>query len=211
MAKTMIASEHPLMTDGQLDVLVDKFRAAARKHRAEFTSEATQQVLGLENLGMELLAPFRARFEAISRFIVRKVKVDRSRTPQQALDATGRKQYITRSVVDAMPRTKTEGIEEVDFYLFRPRPEAIVNGVISCKALEAEFAFNSLKPDPIAQAAFNEQNPEFAHTQPNGTQWRDKDNKFCFAAFFRIGGAPCVNVNRDGSGWDDGWVFGGVR
>ena len=68
MAKTMIASG---MTDGQIDNVVNKLRDALRKHRDEFGADPAQQVIGRENLGMELLAPFRALVEAESEFIVR--------------------------------------------------------------------------------------------------------------------------------------------
>src|SRR3990167_4179491 len=103
MAKTVIASQQS-MTDGQFENLVDKFRAAVRKHRGEFDSDAVQQVLGVENLGMKLLEPFRKLMEVVSKIIVCHVKVDRKLTPQQALDATGRKQYVDPDVVAGMPR-----------------------------------------------------------------------------------------------------------
>src|SRR3989338_9632342 len=99
MAETMTASVPATITDGQIDNTVAKLRDALRKHRTEFDSEITQKVLGVENLGMEILAPFRARVEALSSLITRRVKVDRARTPQQALDATGRRQYIDNNVV----------------------------------------------------------------------------------------------------------------
>ena len=62
MAETMTASE---MTDGQIENAVDKLRAAMRKHRSEISSGIAQQVLGVENLGMEMFTPFRKRAEAM--------------------------------------------------------------------------------------------------------------------------------------------------
>jgi len=66
-----------------------------RKHRSEFGSEAAQQVLGLENLGMQLLAPFRVLVEANGSMIIRHVKVNRTRSPQEVLNATGRTTHAT--------------------------------------------------------------------------------------------------------------------
>ena len=209
MAKTMIAAQ---MTEGQIENVVAKLRDALRKHATEFASRVVQQVLGVENLGMELLAPFRVRVEAFSNLIIRRVKVDRARTPQQALDATGRRQYITREVVDAMPRGNSLIVEEVEVTFFKPRPEAYKDGLISDDRLKAEFDFHGLKPvDPYALAAVNEADPSFADTHPNGTHWKDKDGKWCFAAFGRWGVGPGVSVRRCDDVWDDDWVFGGVR
>lgn len=74
MAKTMTASKP--MTDGQIENVVSKLRDALRKHRTDFGLEPVQRVLGIENLGMELLTPFRTRVEAISKLIARRVKVE---------------------------------------------------------------------------------------------------------------------------------------
>lgn len=211
MAQTMIASaaQRPSITDGQIENVVDKFRAALRKHRSEFPRDIVQNVVELENTGMECLAPFRARVEAQSDLIIRHVLVNRARAPQEMLDATGRRQYKDQSVVDAMPRGKGE---EVDFYFFKPRPEAYKNGVMSDEALEKELKFHGLVSDPYAQAAVNEADPAFADTHHNGTHWKGApDGKWHFAAFDRWGGERDVFVLRGGDGWGGHWWFGGVR
>ena len=77
------------MTDGKIENAVNKLRDAMRKHRSSITSDVAQQVLGVENLGMMMFTPFRERAEVVSNLIIRKVKVNRSRSPQEALDATG--------------------------------------------------------------------------------------------------------------------------
>ena len=64
--------------------------------------------------------------------IARKVKVNRNRTPQESLDATGRAQYTDRKVVNAMP--KGEG-EEVEVVFFKPDLSRH-NGFISDDDLE---------------------------------------------------------------------------
>ena len=148
----------------------------------------------------------------ITLITIRTVAVDRSRTPQQALNATGRKQYTDRKVVDSMPRTKTEGIEEAEVFFFKPRPKSYENGLISDDRLEAEFDFVSLEAaDPYAQAAVNEADPAFADTHPNGTHWKDANGKWCFASFFRWLDEPRVHVYRRDLDWYDCWWFAGVR
>ena len=207
MAKIMIASQQ--MTDGQIENVVAKLRDALRKHRGELGSEPVQQVLGVENLGMELLAPFRKRVEAMTNIIVRHVTVNRAQTPQAMLDATGRRQYTDRKVVDAMPRS--EG-EEVDVYFFKPRPEAYRDGIISDDRLEAEYEFHGLVPaDPFTLGAVNQADPAFADKHRNVTHWKDANGKWCYIAFYRWGDGPGVSVGQYDSGWSGRWVFAGVR
>ncbi len=152
-----------------------------RKHRAEIAKDTAQQVLGTENLGMRMFTIFRGLAEAVSAFIVRLVPVNRDRTPQEMLDATGRKQYTDRKVVDAMPRGEGKMAEVV---FFKPRPEAFTDGVITDEALEKEYVFVGLVPaDPYSLASVNEADAEFADEHPNATHWKDAAGKWCFVAF----------------------------
>lgn len=202
MAKTMTASMQP-MTDGQIDNLVDKFRAAVRKHRNEFRSETVQQVLGVENLGMELLAPFRKRVEATSNLIVRHVSVNRNRIPQETLNATGRKQYVDGAVLNVMPQG-----EDTDMGVFFFNLGRFVSG----EELEKEYDLRGLKPaDPYAVAAVNEADPVFADEYPNATHWKDADGKWCYAAFRRWDDKRLVVVDRRDDDWDGHWWFAGFR
>src|SRR3989344_6231301 len=114
MAKTMTPSP---MTAKQVERAVELFRAQLRKHRTELPSEVVQQVFGQSELVGEWFEVLRRRVEMVDNLITRRVKVNRLLTPQQALDATGRKQYTNRKVVDNMP--KGEG-EEVELVLFKP-------------------------------------------------------------------------------------------
>lgn len=200
MAKTMSASK--LITNGQIENLVDKFRAAMRKRRSEITAQAAQQILGVENLGMEIYEVIRKRVEAISDLIVRRVTVDRSQSPQQVLDATGRAQYTDKDVMATMPGGEGAEIEVFFFNLGR---------YISDADLEREYDLRNLKPDPYAQAAVNEADPAFADEYPNGTHWKDANGKWCFAAFSRWDGKRDVDVYRSDDVWDDSWWFAGVR
>ena len=89
-------------------------------------------------------------------------------------------------------------VEEAEVFFFKPRPQAYdKNGLISDDRLEAEYDFHDFKPaDPYAQAAVNEADPNFANDHPNGTHWKDKDGKWCFASFFRWLDEPRVHVYR---------------
>lgn len=202
MAKTVTAS----MTDGQIDNLVDKLRAAARKHRSEFGSDEAQQVLGVENLGMELLAPFRRRVEMISGMIVRRVRVDRTRTPQQALDATGRKQYTDHDVVANMPG-RGSGFEEVDVCFFPLRRLA------NDEEVEEACKLHGLArlADPYAVAQVNTDDPEFADKHPNATHWKDANGKWRYFACDRWRGERGVLVNRSAYDWGVSWWFACLR
>jgi len=201
----MIATE---MTDRQIENAVNKLRDAMLKHRSEITSDVAQQVLGVENLGMMMFTPFRKHAELFSNLIFRTAKVNRSRTPQEALDATGRVQYTDRTVVNAMP--KGEG-DEVEVVFFKPDLSER-SGLISDGDLAKEFELLGLKPvDPISLAAVNEADPAFAEENPHGTHWKDAEDRWCYAVFSRWSDESEVCVNRTIGGWHDGWWFAGVR
>jgi len=207
MAETMIASD---MTDGQIDDLANKLRDAARKHRNEVSKDVAQQVLGADNLGMRLFVIFRQLAEAISNMIVRHVKVDRTKTPEQILEATGRRQYVDANVVKNMPKgDENEG----DIYFFKPSAETYdENGLISDDNLEKEFELRGLKPvDPYKLSQFNADGPAFADEKPHGTHWKNADGQWCFAAFYRWRGRRCVDVFESGSDWGAFWWFAGLR
>ena len=205
MTQIMTATK---MTDGQIENAVNKLRDAMRKHRSSITSDVAQQVLGVENLGMMMFTPFRVRAEAVSSLIVRKAKVNRSRSQQEALDATGRAQYTDRTVVDSMP--KGEG-DEVEVVFFKP-DLSDKNGFITDDDLEKEFSLRGLKPaDPLSVAAVNEADPAFADEKPHGTHWKDTEGNWCCAAFSRWRGERGVRVNHYDYDWYDHWWFAGVR
>lgn len=140
--------------------------------------------------------------------IIRKVTVNRTRPPQETLNATGRKQYIDHIVVDAMPRGEGEEVEVVFFKLDLSKR----NGFISDNDLEKEYELRGLKPaDAYSLAAFNEADPAFADTHPNATHWKDASGSWCYAAFDRWNDERIVDVYRDGGDWSDRWWFAGLR
>lgn len=198
------------MTDGQIDKAVELYRAMLRKHRSELGSEPVQQVLGQPEFVGEMVGLLCKRAEAVSNLIVRRVKVDRTNTPQQVLDATGRRQYVDADVVKSMP--KGEG-DEGNVFFFKPRPEAYdESGSISDDNLEGEFEFHGLKPcDPYKLAQVNTDDPAFADKRPNATHWKDANGKWCYTAFSCWYVERGVSVRRGGSGWVDSWWFAGLR
>ena len=114
------------------------------------------------------------------KIIVRVVTVDRTRTPEAALTATGRRQYVTKEVVAAMPNSKDKTKKVTFFHVGR---------TISDEELEKEFTKHNLTPvDPFTLAAINEADPTFADKYPNGTQWKDVIGKVCKAVFSGWGG-----------------------
>ena len=207
MTQIMIASG---MTDGQIETAVEQFRAAMRKHRGEVQKDAAQQALGVDNFGMRMFVVFRELAEAMSNLIVRHMKADRMRIPQQVLDATGRRQYTTQSVVDTMPRGEEE---EGDVVFFKPRPQAYNrNGWISDDNLEKEFEFHGLKPcDPYKLSKVNADDPAFADERPNATHWKDADGNWYYSAFDRWRRERHVRVYRLGHDWYVRWWFAGLR
>lgn len=206
MVETMNPSRSA--TAAQIGKICDLLTAKLRQ--ADLPSEPTQQIIETqgEALAVELVTVVRRRVEVISNLITRRVKVDRSRTPQQALDATGRKQYTNRSVVDSMPRSRTVEVEVFFFKLDLSQS----GGYISDADLEKEYDSRGYKPaDPYSLAAVNEADPTFADTHPNATHWQDKNGNWCLAAFDLWNGERGVYVHRSGDGWSVSWWFAGFR
>lgn len=204
MAKTMTAPQQKTMTDGQIDDLVNKLRDAARKHRDELGSEDVQAALGTDNLGMVLFAPFRKLVETMSTMFTRLVRdINRNQTPQEAINATGRKQYTSQSVVDAMPRGEGENVELKFFELdYDPTPAE----------LDAEYESRNLKADPFALCKHMEDDPAFADDRPVACQWDlDENGAACYAAFDRWSDERLVSVSRYGDRWFRSGRFAGVR
>lgn len=201
MAQIMTPSAEPL-TPGQIAKISEVLAAALRK--SELSKDPVQKVIEEQGdqLVAEMVAVLRRRVEAISGIIVRRVVVNRTRTPQEAIGATRRKQYTTDSVVETMPRGEGEDAEVHFFNLGRYVTDA---------ELDKEYELRGLKPaDPYSLAAVNEVDTAFADERLNGTHWKDAKGKWCFAAFNRWHGERGVVVDR-GDGWDGDWWFAGLR
>jgi hypothetical protein len=207
---TMTPSKTEPLSEGQIAKVTSLVAAKLRK--SSLPLKQSQEVL--EQQGAEMAnnfyADFRKRVEARSDMIVRRARVNRNRTPREAVAATGRNKYVNDTVVDSMP--VGEG-EEIDVYFFKPKADEYTRpGWMSDDDLAKAFERRDLEPDPRALLAVNEEFPEFADEHPNGTHWKDGDDKWCFATCDRWGSGRGVDVGRSGGDdWSDGWLFGGVR
>lgn len=209
MVSTMTPSDKS-MTAGQIDKATANYRAMLEKHAPTFEATAVQTVLGMTELAGEMFDHFRKRVEMLMNIISRLVTVDRTRTPQQVLDATGRKQYVDRDVVDTMPCG--EGVEAEVFFFKPEASEYTKAGWMSDNDLEKAFDRRGFKPaDAYSLAAVNEADPAFADEHPNGTHWKNDKGQWCFAAFLRWHDGRRVLVRRRGHVWHDRWWFAGVR
>jgi hypothetical protein len=206
---TQIMTPSKTTTDGQIDKAVSNYRALLEKHAKEFGAEAVQVVLGQSEFADAQFAVFRRHVEVISNLIiVSAVVVDCGRSPQQALEVTGRVQYTDRKVVENMPKAPAV-LAEIVFF----KPDLSKrNGCISDDDLEKEYALRGLEPvDPISLTALNEVTPAFADETPHGTHWKDAYGNWCFAAFDHRYGKRYVYVDCNDNDWDGDWWFAGVR
>ena len=208
MAEIMTASANTsvkTITDNQIDEITNRFRDALRKQRNEMPSEIVQSVLGIDNLGVRLLAPFRAFLRTQSNLLVCRVMVA-ERPFEAALEATGRKLYINRLVLERMPLVR-KGETEVFFFKLK-----LNGGSITDDMLEKEYELRELKPaNPYAQAAVNEAQPNFAHEHPNFTHWKDPKKGWCHVTFDQWNSSPDVVVGRSEEDLYDHLWFAGER
>jgi hypothetical protein len=201
MAQARTQSDY--ISSGQIGQIQD--RLAGRLRDSELPLDGVQEVLAAPGNAVidEMVAVLRKRVEANSNLVVRRVKVNRKRSPKAALQATARNLYLNDSVVSAMPRGEGEEVEVVFFKVGR---------YLSDDELEKEYELRGLtSADPYSLAAVNEADPAFADDRLNGTHWKDSSRKWCCAVFDRWDDERSVHVYRYGGGWDDGWWFAGLR
>lgn len=198
----------PSITAGQIGKIQEILGAGLRK--SGLPSEPVQRVIETQgdSLVAELVSTVRKHVEAVNNMIVRHVKANRTRSPREVLEATGRKQYVDNDVIKAMPKGDED---EGDVYFFKPDLSAR-RGHISDDDLEKEFESRGFKPaDPYKLAEVNADDPSFADTHPNATHWQDENGKWCYAACLRWFDERYVYVNRDAYDWYDYWWFAGLR
>lgn len=202
MVDTITPSEKTI-TEGEIGKINELVAAKLRK--SNLPSNLVYEILKTKGgeLADNLVADLQRMVDAISDLIIRRVPVNRSRAPKEALKATGRNQYVDDSVVANMPRGEGDEEEVVFFKLGR---------WISDDDLEKEYGLRSLVPvDPYSLAAVNEADPAFADEHPNATHWKDSSGKWCYAAFGRWYGERSVHVRRRDDGWNDDRWFAGRR
>ncbi len=209
MAKTIIPSEKKKrkeISDGQISRIANSLETKLKKHRSEFESDAAQRASGDEVLSADLLEVVRKHINGFSHTITRCVSVNRNQSPQEVLDATGRKQFIDKDVIKTM--TKGEG-ENTEVVFFRLRHIMRIND----DDLEKEYELRGLKPaDSYSLSAVNKLDPSFAKWYPNCTHWKDENGKWCYIVFRPwYSGEECVAVQRaNENGWDNSFLFAGI-
>lgn len=189
----------PSVSANQIGKILDLLAAKIRK--SGWSSEVVQQMIehsgGL--LANELFAVVKKFVDAASKIIVRTVQVNRARTPQEAIAATRRKQYLNNAVVEAMPRG--EGDTATVYFVNLDRWVGVAD-------LQPELAKIGYKlADPYALLAANEADPNFAKKYSNATQWQDAEGKFCCATCNDWNVGRRVYVNRHDHAWDVYWWF----
>lgn len=182
------------MTDGQIRKAQDLLVSALRKHRKEFSKENVQTVLAQKGslLQAELLSTFRKFVELSANMFMRTVLVKCVRTPQEAIDATGRVQYVNDVVVAEMPGggDRNRRVTVTFFYVGRHLTDA---------ELEQEYKVRGLMPaDPYALAAAHEAYPDLADEHLNATHWKDGDGNWCYAVFGCDDQNRVVDIDRRG-------------
>lgn len=198
-----MATMSPSITAGQIGKIQELLSAGLRK--SELQSESVQQVIEIqgETLVEELVAVVRKRVEAIAKTIYRAVRVDRTRTSAQAIDATNRyKWYIDERVLAEMP---TGGRENDTAEIFELDYDPTVD------QLDGEYEARGLRPDPLVAAQVVVDDPSFADDRPLAVQWRDAQGRACYAIFDRRDGQRQVNVDWHGDRWYRRSRFAGVR
>ena len=93
--------------------------------------------------------------------LIRRVHVNRTRSLQEALDATGRDQYVSKWAAKSMPKGDGEKVDVIFFKLGR---------IIKSREFEQGYTVRGLIPaDPYSLAQVNANEPTFADNHPNAT------------------------------------------
>lgn len=201
MAKKAVSpSNDKPISKGQAGKFADLFVAALVK--SDLPSEPTQLVLERRGaaLSEKFLALVRDEVDALSKIIRRTVPVNRALSPEAAIAATGRRQFVAADAVATMPRGEGNVVTITFILLEKWMSDEVVDKLLSEHGL---FAV-----DPFALAAYNATEPDFATKRPCFTHWRDDGGNWCCAAW------DCgrsVDVGRYSRGWYGGWWAAGVR
>jgi len=207
---TSATTQSDTITNGQIGQIQD--RLATKLREASPPMQEVQIVLSAPGGKVfdEMVAVFVRFVEAVANMIVRIVCPNRALAPREMLRATGRDLYVNDEVVAGMPHGEGDKSEVM---FFKPEPwEYTRPGWMSDDDLDKAYDRRGLKAtDPYSQAQANKDDPVFADEKPNGTHWKDKDGKWCFAAFDGWNGKRNVNVRRSDCDWNGTWWFAGLR
>lgn len=191
------------ITKGQSGKFSDLLAAALAKSGLPNTE--TQQVLEQQgaNLTAQFIALVRGQVDAVSEIIRRSVPVDRDMSPEAAISATGRTQYVMADVVASMP----QGVDDTAEIIWIPLKKRMSNEEVVKKLAGYEM----ILVDPIALSAHNALEPDFAAKQRNFTLWQDAEGNWCYAAFYDWSDVRFVRVTWHVLDWDGDWWVAAVR
>jgi hypothetical protein len=198
----------PVITDDQIERAAEILRRTLRSHRNELPYDSVEYLLGgmLKGSGFgEVL--LRAVHKCVDELVIlRRVKVDRSRTPQAALAATGQRLMAAPQDVETIPRGKGD---TVVIGLFR----VLDRYTIQRGDLDMHFKFHGLIPDPIALAALAEADPAFVDVYTPATQWRGSNGSYYGMSFNKNRGERSILINEmkdhPAAAWSCRFWFGG--
>ena len=206
MAQTMNASQ-PAVSDGQIDTMVEQFRAALRKKRDQYGLQPFQQVLGLPNLGMRLIQPLSTLVELYSDVITRDMPIYRNLSPEALVAALRWHEDVRRNILKTMP--KGEGQGTVVFFQ--------TEGQISGNDIAKEYEARGLIRDPYAVLTVLEADPSLADERTIVAPWEEETlsygqmvKSWNEISFQKIGARGVVRVETV-CGWGPGFWFGGLR
>ncbi|MFA6588198.1 MAG: hypothetical protein WCT08_03955 [Patescibacteria group bacterium] len=133
---------------------------------------------------------------------VRRILVDRSRTPQQMIDATGLVKYTDKEVVESMPIGNGE---ITDVYLFS---DWYSGDSLYDEEVDSQYARRGLiacDPFSLAQVIIDDPSLVERHI---GTHWKDGKDRWCRIEFDQWRRDECVFVNRTTDKWRYCWLAG---
>lgn len=149
--------------------------------------------------------------------IVRRIKVNRDRTPLQELDIMesvgGKRIIIVEPEALLSFPSPGKGEEDVEVVFFH-----LSGHCATAEEVSVQRAVLGLVDDPFAQLAVNEADLVFGYNHDNSMSWKDKDGKSCYLSmvydpetgdqYVLLGYKP----NRHWFGTSfGGWWFSGVR
>jgi hypothetical protein len=187
-----------LVTEAQIREAGEKIRAELVKLSLPSWYIEKLITINAKKVAQSLDEVFQGCVGMFNEVIVRKVKVDRNRTSEQVLAATGKRVTIAGNMPNGAG-------EEVDVFFFpitkSPDKYTIYWGL----------KLHGLKADPYAVAQVNIDDPEFATTHPNGTLWERNPNSGSNSDWSHLQvTAEFVEVSISWQRWHGEWWIGGV-
>ncbi len=191
------------ITEPQASNLAARFKDRLRKsgHSQETIQKVSRrQCTWLMSELMKVVEGFVGRMENENIVEVRMPRVLHQMELIGAVCKRSTGQEIDQHVVETMPLATSPTVGLVFF----DSPMSAVDD----EELSLEYKLRGLRPaTPDVLAVYNEANPTFCKEMPNATHWKDRDGKWCCAAFYDYGQGMQVKVERHGLRHVAGWLM----